>query len=268
MELEKIRYRYFLNTQATQSNRAVLNGVYFSVDAFLLFQNQIQTEQQAYDYAQNALLEIHLLPFQDEFRLKMLHALGQKKEENTQEKSIVLQLRVNLFEKKALEISSNGTAFLSELEKYVFEKLEIHLMQPFSGFFPDTIDKVAVQENHRKQKKQNRLIPFQSLYPFSGTISACVKSDDDVYLLDDLYCMNPACDCNEVTCIAFSFDPSTGKEIVHGGFKYHLLKKTFKILPDFPSKFNAQMWMKTFSENHFIDLPLLFSKRYSFLRSV
>jgi hypothetical protein len=268
MQNKEIFYTFPLNGQTTQAHRILLNGIYYSVESALLFENQIKSLEEARNYLENAILEFKLVRFEDQFRSKMFEALKEKKSEHQQStcEQIAVCVRVNIFEKKITNIEESAKAFADELGKLISGNLAIHLEQPFYSFFPDLLNKQELEDNHKKLKKQKKLVPFQSIYPFCGPIHGVIK-DNQECILDDLYCTNPSCDCNEVACIAISFDSVSGNEIVHGGFKYHLEKKAFKMMTDFPTNYNAQVWLKKFSENHFINLPFLFKSRYDFLRS-
>lgn len=268
MQNKEIFYTFPLNGQTTQAHRILLNGIYYSVESALLFENQIKSLEEAKNYFENAILEFRLVRFEDQFRSKMFEALTEKKFEHQQSASMQMTfcVRVNIFQKKITHIEEIGKPFADQLEKLISGNLAIHLEQPFYSFFPELLSKQELEENYNKVKKQKKLVPFQSVYPFCGPIHGVVK-DNQEFILDDLYCTNPLCDCNEVACIAISFDTVSGNEIVHGGFKYHLEKKSFKMMTDFPTNYNAQVWLKKFSENHFINLPFLFKSRYNFLRS-
>lgn len=268
MQNKEIFYKLPLNAQTTDAHRILLEGTYYSVESALLFENQIKSLEEAKDYLENAILEFKLVRFEDQFRSKMFEALKGKKSEDQESLSngIMISVRVNIFQKKIIHIEEYAKTFTGSLEKLISGNLAIHLEQPFYSLFPSLLNKQELEENHKKLKKQKKLVPFQSVYPFCASIHGLIKDNQEA-ILDDLYCTNPMCDCNEVACIAISFDPVSGNEIVHGGFKYHLEKKAFKMMTDFPTNYNAQVWLKKFSENHFINLPFLFKSRYDFLRS-
>lgn len=269
MQNNEIFYRHPLNAQATQGHRILLDGVYFSVESHLLFENQIKDVLQAKQFLEKAPLELRLERFEDQFRAKMRQALQQKSGETTGDaqslEQMIILVSVDVFQKKIVQIEEKYSHLSVHLEKFISENLAIHLEQPFYSIFPNLVDPQTLKENHAKLKKQKRLVPYHSFYPFSGPIEASIKEDVDC-ILDDLYCTNPSCDCNEVTCIMISFDPQSGNEIVHGGFKYHLEKKSFKVLSDFPTNYNAQQCFKSFSTQHFVELSLLLKSRYQLMR--
>ncbi len=232
-----------------------------------------------------------MTPFKNDFKAKLFsHILGEEKQEES--KIIAFTATVNIFEKKVLDIldireaqgvvnsygntpvnpdetvvvkltNEERTSLLEELQKLVAGSMLPHLREPFLCFFPEFVAN-GWKEKMPKGKNKGALIPFQGLFSYSGSIERLHK--DTLYALDDLYCVTPSCDCNEVNCIVLTFDPHTGKEIVQGGFKYHFEKNTFKNLPDFPAQFNAQEWFKQFSVNQ--PIKLLFENRYHFLRNL
>lgn len=262
--------QFFLpfNAQATEAHRILWNGVYFSLESAFVFEKQIQTLEDARYYLGNACIQFTLTRFEDQFRAKMLGALkwsgGSGEGQNLAAEKISLDASVNVFEKKLIHIPDEFQSLIPALEKLIKGALAPHLIHPFCCFFPELLDDKNLKNELCKLKKQKKLVPFQSVFPFCGTIEAEIKGCD--FILDDLYCTNPQCDCNEVTCVVLSFDPKSGQETTHGGFKYHLQKKSFKMLADFPKNFNAQEWFKKFSQGHFVDLGILFRYRYGFLR--
>lgn len=238
------------------------------------------------------LLVLKLTPFKNQFRAKMLASLADQ--ENIEKSDVVgltvslnieklkvnsiLDIRqittlldaegsgsINTGESQQLKLSESENAELtSALNSLMEGNLQPHLRQPFISFFPELAD-TTWQERLPKRQGKSSLIPFQAIFPYAGSIERSLE--DKIYAIDDLYCVNPECDCNEVTCVVLTFDPKSGKEITHGGFKYNLEKKTFKNIPNFPSNFNSQEWFKQFSKQNPVILPLAFKSRYQFLRS-
>lgn len=286
-----MRFYLPLNLTATEAHRLHWNHQYYSVDGVLLVPQQLTTMDDVQAYARNASVVLKLTPFQNQFRAKMLSRL-QGNNHPTESVVFGVTLSVDITTGKLLEVlnlsqvsanlNEEGDAhldpnksvvvkltdaehneFVTSLQALLETKMRPHLTQPFLSFLPE-LRPSEWRKDLPKQKEKGSLLPFQVPFPFSAHIER--MHQDTSYLLDDMYCVNPACDCNEVTCIILSFDPNSQKEIVHGGFKYHLEKKSFKSMPNFPTQFNAQEWFKQFSTGHVFDLPFLFKSRYDFLR--
>lgn len=281
-----------LNLAATEAHRLHWNQQYYSVEGVLLVPEQLKTAHEIQVYAHKAAVVLKLTPFHNQFRAKMLSRLQEDKK-TTEAIVFGVTLTVDIATAKLLEVNNlsqvsaplneQGEAhlnpnasvvvklsdaehseFMSAVQKLVETKMRAHLEQPFMSFLPE-LRSTNWKKDLPKQKEKGSLLPFQVPFPFSAHIERVHQGT--TYLLDDMYCVNPACDCNEVTCIVLSFDADSQKEIVHGGFKYNLEKKTFKSMPNFPTQFNAQEWFKQFSTGHVFDLPFLFKSRYDFLRN-
>ncbi|KAB8033674.1 hypothetical protein [Fluviispira multicolorata] len=280
-----------LNVGANEANRLFWNEKYFSLEVVLLFPTQMNSEEDVKTYLENATLVLKLTPFKNQFRAKMLASLLEN--ENIEESEIIgltatiniksnklldiLDIRqinttldgegtgsLNAAESKPVDVSdAKKTELIQALQKLAEGNLKPHLQQPFVSFSPEFLDDQWT-ERLPKQKNKSALLPFQAIFPFSGGIERI--HENQMYALDDLYCVNPSCNCNEVTCIVLTFDPNSGKEITHGGFKYNLEKNTFKSLPNFPTQFNSQEWFRQFSKDSSISLQLALKSRYQFLR--
>ncbi|BBH53029.1 hypothetical protein [Fluviispira sanaruensis] len=280
-----------LNVDANEANRLFWNGKYFSLEVVLVYPTQLTTIEEVNSYLENSTLVLKLTPFKNQFRAKMLASLL---EQDIIEKSEIIGLTVSLnilknnildildirktdatldgdgsgslsaSESAKIEVSeSEKAALIESLQKLIEGNLKPHLRQPFTSFVPSFLDEQWT-DRLPKQKNKSALLPFQAVFPFSGSIERVVENQ--MYALDDLYCVNPSCNCNEVTCVVLTFDPHSGKEITHGGFKYNLEKNTYKNIPNFPSQFNAQEWFRQFSKLSSISLPFAFNSRYQFLR--
>lgn len=284
-------YYMQLNLEANEANRLYWNEQYFSVESVLMLPKQVETKDDAYNAAKECTLVVKLTPFKNQFRAKLLASL--KAEESPENAKILgLTLKVDVINLQLIDIldcrslqttldsKGNGNINVSDSEilnltekekqefKSAFEKLahgnlNPHLKQPFISFFPTLADTNWEEKIPPRQKKAS-LVPFQAIFPYAGAIERF--HDKQVFALDDLYCVNPDCDCNEVTCVVLTFDQKSGKEITHGGFKYHFEKKSFKNIPNFPSQFNAQEWFKQFNKLSPFQLSNLFESRYNFLR--
>jgi hypothetical protein len=280
-----------LNLNANEANRIYWNEQYFSVEGVLLFPKQIESVDEALNFAENCTLILKLTPFKNQLRSKMLASLANM--ENTQKSNVIgITVELNITNQTVTKIADsrevhttlneegsgninpqNSHALILSDKEYAELKnaietlmkgnLQSHLRQPFVSFIPDFADE---QWKERLPKKQNKsaLIPYQAAFPFSGNIERMMSNT--VFAMDDLYCVNPQCQCNEVTCIVLTFDPQSGREVTYGGFKYNFEKKSFKNLPNFPNNFNAQEWFKQFSKSFAINLALVFQTRYNFLR--
>ena len=280
-----------LNLKSTEAHRMSWNGQYFNLEGVLYFEDQIQSKEQATEALQKASLVIKMIPFKNEFKAKLFSAIL---EENRAEKSqiIAFTAKINIFEKKVLDIldiqemegsvnahgesplnskestpikltDSERITLTQECQKLVEGSMLVHLREPFVCFFPEFATP-NWKEKLPKNKAKNSLIPFQALFPFAGNFERVYK--DQFYILDDLYCVSPQCECNEVNCLIITLNDETGQEVVVGGFKYHFQKKSFKNRPDVPMQINSQEWFKQFSLNHPVSLAPLFEARYHFLR--
>jgi hypothetical protein len=280
-----------LNVGANEANRLYWNGQYFSLEIVMVFPKQVESKDEMQKNLEECTLVLKLTPFKSQFRAKMLASLANQ--ENIEKSKIIgLTISININTLKVLNIlniceisttlDSDGTGSLNSSESLQIqlnneEKLELmqaiqklsegnllpHLRQPFTSFFPSLVDE-QWQERIPKRQKKSALIPFQAIFPYCGGIERAFEKQ--IYAIDDLYCVNPECDCNEVTCVVLTFDPKSGKEITHGGFKYNFDKKSFKNIPNFPGNFNSQEWFKQFTKLSPIDLTLTFQSRYQFLR--
>lgn len=284
-------YYMQLNLEANEANRLYWNKQYFSVELVLVLPKQLETKDEINNTIEESTLVLKLTPFKNQFRAKLFASLNAEEVfEKTKLIGLTLhfdiknlaltqildcrELETTLDSTGAGNLNSNASQAvnLTEAErsefKIAFEKLaqgnlKPHLRQPFISFLPELAES-NWSESIPPRNKKNSLIPFQAVFPYSGAIERF--HEKQVYALDDLYCINPDCDCNEVTCVVLTFDNKSGKEVTHGGFKYHLEKKTFKNIPNFPSQFNAQEWFKQFNKLSAFQLPNLFESRYQFLR--
>lgn len=280
-----------LNVSANEANRLYWNGQYFSLEIVMLFPKQIESHEDVQENLEECSLILKLTPFKNQFRAKMLASLteqegGEKAKIigltismniNTLKVNQILDTReiqtvldeegsgtINSGESNSLKLSDSEKQELSQaIEKLASGNLLPHLRQPFVSFHPEFADEQWLERIPKRQKK-SALIPFQAVFPYSGGIERFYEKQ--LFAIDDLYCVNPECDCNEVTCVVLTFDPNSGKEITHGGFKYHLEKKVFKNIPNFPSNFNSQEWFKQFNKLNPIQLSFAFESRYQFLR--
>lgn len=282
-----------LNLKATEAHRLSWNGQYFNLEAVLLLDNKIETKEQARQNLEKCSLIVKMNPFKNEFKAKLFsHILGEEKEE--QSNIIAFTVSINIFEKKVLEIldireaqgivnaygnaplnaeesavikltDEERTSLNTEIQKLVEGNMLVHLREPFVSFFPEFATE-SWKERIPKNKSKTSLVPFQGLFPFAGNIERIFK--EDLYVLDDLYCATPSCDCNEVNCIILTIDEQSGQEVIYGGFKYQFDKKSFKNMQDMPSQFNSQEWFKQFNSAQPINLHLLFESRYQFIRKI
>ena len=282
-----------LNLKATEAHRLSWNGQYFNIEAILLLARKIESKEQVKQNLENCSLLIKMNPFKNEFKAKLFsHILAEEKEE--QSNIIAFTVSINIFEIKVLDIldireaqgvvnsygnlplnpnessiikltEDENNSLKKELQKLVEGNMLVHLREPFVSFFPEFISD-SWKDRVPKNKSKTALIPFQGVFPYSGAIERTYK--EELYVLDDLYCAVPTCDCNEVNCIVLTIDPQSGREVVYGGFKYQFEKKIFKNMPDFPSQFNAQEWLKQFNTTQPINLTMLFESRYQFLRKL
>jgi len=279
------------NVSANEANRLYWNEQYFSLEIVMLFPKQIETREDVQNITNDCSLVLKLTPFKNQFRAKMLANLADK-ECDEKANLIGLTISMNIRTLKvnhivdsreiqtSLDKYGSGTIKSGEsnvlnltdaekeelaqaLEKLAQGNLKPHLRQPFVSFEASFLDE---QWAERIPKSQNKspLIPFQAVFPYSGAIERFYEKQ--IFAIDDLYCVSPECDCNEVTCVVLTFDPKSGRRITHGGFKYHLEKKVFKNIPNFPNNFNSQEWFKQFNKLSPVNLLFAFQTRYELLR--
>ena len=251
-----------LNVSANEANRLYWNGQYFSLEIVMIFPKQLESKEDVQNILDSASLVLKLTPFKNQFRAKMLANLADT--ESTEKAKIIgLTISMNLKTLKVIEIQDSREIQTTLNQEGSGGNLLPHLRQPFVSFEDNFLDE-QWQERIPKRQKKSALIPFQAVFPYSGSIERF--HEKQIYAIDDLYCVNPECDCNEVTCVVLTFDPKTGREITHGGFKYHLEKKIFKNIPNFPSNFNSQEWFKQFNKLSPVNLNYAFEARYKLLR--
>ncbi len=280
-----------LNVGANEANRLYWNNQYFSIEIVMVFSKQVETKDEIQKNLEECTLVLKLTPFKSQLRAKMLASLADQ--ENIEKSKIMgLTISINIHSLKISNIldvreifttlDNDGTGSLNASESQQIklnsaEKLELtnaiqrlaegnllpHLRQPFVSFSPSLVD-AQWKERIPKREKKSALIPFQAIFPYSGGIERIFENK--MFALDDLYCVNPECDCNEVTCVVLTFDSKSGREITHGGFKYNFEKKSFKNIQNFPQSFNSQEWFKQFSKLSAINLTMAFQSRYQFLR--
>ena len=280
-----------LNIGANEANRLFWNGHYFSLEIVMVFPKQVESKEEMKKNLEECTLVLKLTPFKNQFRAKMLASLTDQ--ENVEKSKIIgLTVTININSLKILDIldsreisttldsegsgslnavdsqkiqlnSDEKSALVQAIQKLAEGNLLPHLRQPFISFFPTLVDE-QWQERIPKRQKKSALIPFQAIFPYSGGIERTFENN--IYAIDDLYCVNVECDCNEVTCVVLTFDQKSGREITHGGFKYNFDKKSFKNIPNFPGNFNCQEWFKQFNKQNPVNLTLAFQSRYQFLR--
>ncbi|MBX9704096.1 MAG: hypothetical protein K2X39_08070, partial [Silvanigrellaceae bacterium] len=260
---------------SNEALRLYWNRLYYKVDCVLLFPDQLKDSEMIHQAAHHQLIILKLTPFQNEFRAKMLAEInGSSPSEKINVLAITLNidlvtktiheikdirqlttdLQTNIEEQVSFEDDEHNVLTLSTqeqqelihlLDKHLKMNFAKYLNEPFVCFMPELAgDEWKAKLTNIKSGKK-ALVPYQALFPLSGNMTRLYQNK--VYFIDDLYCLNPMCDCQEVTCVILTLDESSNQETVFGGFKYHLQKKTFKIVSDFPSSFNAQQWFKEFS---------------------
>lgn len=257
-----VTYEIPLNLEPTGANRLNSGNKYYSVRAHLQFSEQLKTVEQVNNYLKNALLFVELTPFYDDFRAKMLSQLKEGTEAYPVEK-LQIQLSIDILQKKVLQIHTGKTDLGQILEEAIKTTMSQSLEIPFFTFNNGL---QSYDKSYRKNKhyQENNLTSFSQLFPSTNPIEREFKNKS--FILEDLYCVKKNCDCNNATCIIATFDESSQKEVIFGGFRFDLEKQGFKPLPDLPTQFNAQEWFKKFSANSPFDLSLLLKSRYDFLR--
>ena len=282
-----------LNLQPTEAHRLFWNGQYFNLEAALAFSKQAQTIDELKELLSHAQMVLKLTPFANSFKSKLFAEItGEDRSEPV--KITALTIQFNLFTKKVTSLidiqdiqstidrygmahtnqaNSNLIKLTESEQSELFKTLETlfsgvmssQLNHPFVCFFEELLEK---DWNARvpAQMKRGALLPFQVIFPFAGAIERVYEGRP--FALDDLYCVTADCDCNEANCIVITFDEKANQEVGYAGFKYQFDKKIFKPMADFPNKINAQEWLKQFSVNQLVALPLLFQARYTLLRKL
>ena len=186
-----------LNVSANEANRLYWNGQYFSLEIVMIFPKQLESKEDVQNILDSASLVLKLTPFKNQFRAKMLANLADT--ESTEKAKIIgLTISMNLKTLKVIEIQDSreiqttlnqegsGTINTGEsisLKLTETEKLELsqsieklasgnllpHLRQPFVSFEDNFLDE-QWQERIPKRQKKSALIPFQAVFPYSGSI--------------------------------------------------------------------------------------------------
>ena len=283
-------YTFELLTRTTENHRITWNQNYYTARTSLLSKNQLKNSEEVHQYMENITLLIELFEFKSEFRSKLFSFLKDSTQENSEQKVPIFHifLTYNLTTKKLQNILEvfhyeghlNSETFdVSDLKKlnatlsdeeikslgevlqpYLSIEINSHFDEIFGPFLPHHFTKETVHK-HRSQNPKT-LFPYLNHYRLSP--QPYTLQQDNYYILNDMYCCDPHCDCNEVNCFIQNF--SEEKENTLGAFRYNFTKQNFKPLSEFPNKLNFKEWFKKFNETSIIDLDLLLTARYSALR--
>lgn len=281
-----------LNIGKDDTFRMTWKGRLFKAKGALVLPRKLTTQTDVEEVLDSAQMVIKLQEFSGALREKMLAALSPEKSSQHLETQVYgLVVRVNIKTAQLTHIedlrSVKGTNggeqadFMSDAAQVIEltseEKIELGkaintsltasvleaLRHPFVSFHPQLSE--TWKEQNLKGIQQDKLVPFQMLFPNSQPIERFV--DGERFVIDDLYCTNPTCACTDVTCVVLKLDPTSGQEVAWGGFKWASDNEKFKVLPQFSSKFNAAEWFKQFDKASGFDLKMLLSSRQKFMRN-
>lgn len=265
---------------------------FFTARGALVLPRKITTELDAQEILESTQLVVKLTEFKDALRSKLLAALAPQQDEKKPGAEIfgaVLQVNIKTGKVTAVddlrrthaEGGSESANFMADVAEVlapsdaerdelivsfnraltapVLEALR-QTFVPFSEEFSD-----AWKQQDLRSIQPDKLVPFQMLFPNGQPIERFV--DGERYVIDDLYCTNPSCNCTDVTCVVLKMLPASGTEVAWGGFKWNIEADKFRPLPQFSNKFNASEWFKQFNADSAIDLKLLLSSRQKFMRT-
>jgi len=265
---------------------------FFTARGALVLPRKITTELDAQEILESTQLVVKLAEFKDALRSKLLAALAPQNEGKTAAAEIFgVVLQVNIKTGKVVAVddlrrtqSEGGSEsadfmaadaevitlsdaardeLISSFNRALTAPVLEALRQTFVPFSEDISD--AWKQQDLRSIQPDKLVPFQMLFPNGQPIERFV--DGERYVIDDLYCTNPTCNCTDVTCVVLKMLPASGTEVAWGGFKWNIEADKFRPLPQFSNKFNASEWFKQFNAASAIDLKLLLSSRQKFMRT-
>ncbi|MEN9810246.1 MAG: hypothetical protein RLZZ488_1813 [Pseudomonadota bacterium] len=265
---------------------------FFTARGALVLPRKITTELDAQEILESTQLVVKLAEFKDALRNKLLAALAPQNEEKKSVAEIfgvVLQVNIKTGRMTAVddlrrtqaEGGGESADFMADdaevlaLSDAERDELIVSfnraltapvleaLRQTFVPFSEEISD--AWKQQDLRSIQPDKLVPFQMLFPNGQPIERFV--DGERYVIDDLYCTNPSCNCTDVTCVVLKMLPASGTEVAWGGFKWNIEADKFRPLPQFSNKFNASEWFKQFNAASAIDLKLLLSSRQKFMRT-
>ncbi|NBO39465.1 hypothetical protein EBU99_12880 [bacterium] len=266
------------------------NRLYQCKSAFVL-PRKITTQIDVDEVVESAQIVLKLSEFAGALRSKMLSLLSDKPQSSENKSELIgLVIRVNIKSGKTLFIEDARRAFVDSpnatvdfmspsaltiplddaarddlirsLDKSLTAPVLEALRQPFVAFLPTLSESWKNQQLETIQA--DKLVPFQMLFPSAQPIERF--SDGERFIIDDLYCTNPTCNCTDITCVVLKTMNTTGQEVAWGGFKWSVETEKFKPLPQFSNKFNAGEWFKQFDKSSAVDLKFLLRARQTFMR--
>lgn len=281
-----------LNIGKDDTFRIAWKNRYYQAKGALVLPRKITTTFDAAEILESTQLVLKLTEFKTALRSKILATLSDSSAgAQTQSEVFGLIVQVNIktgklnsIEDARKAVSANPSEnidFLSDAAQVLnlsdAEREELAksinasftptvleaLRQPFIAFAPEL--STTWKEQDLKSIQADKLVPFQMLFPNGQPIERFV--DGERYVIDDLYCTNPSCNCTDVTCVVLKLLPASGTEVAWGGFKWNIESDKFRPLPQFSNKFNASEWFKQFNAASAFDLKLLLSSRQKFMRS-
>ena len=283
----------------TSEPRVTWDGCYYNVSSALCLK-KANTSQEVDNAMEDALLVCKLVPFKENLRSKMLSMLAEpaatfSAEKSQQAKAWALVAHVNLHTLQVTAIRDVRTAPVSVNDKHVLgfdavtadfvtlspaqetslqavfqtylaEKLHLPIEEFFAPFLQE---KNALSNDFWKDRSHN--LNLKHLFPYAEAFSLAFPNEyftqTEAFVMEDLYCLNPSCDCKAVTCVISQINDPSGHPVTVAGFRYNFESKKFTPMNEIPGKYNASELFKRFSRNSSISLDVLFEKRYDFLRN-
>lgn len=282
-----------LNIGKDDSFRVSWNNRFFVAKGAIVLPKRILNDNDAQEVLKESQFVLKLTEFKSSLRSKLLSSLANKNpaESATDSEVFGFVMKINITEgrveciedarKTITRGSTESVNFLGDsaepltlnddernsllgaVNKALTAQILEAVRQPFVPFASALSE--SWKERDLKSIQADKLVPYQMLFPNSQPIERFV--DGERYVIDDLYCTNPACSCTDVTCVVLKFLPSSGTEVAWGGFKWNIESDKFRPLPQFTHKFNASEWFKQFSTTSAFDLKLLLSRRQAFMRT-
>ena len=136
---------------------------------------------------------------------------------------------------------------------------------PFAGFHKEWLPKLGAQQLSDKY-----------LFSYSKILSAAPPLLEEIqnkerrmFALDDLYCLNTACPCTDVTCLVRETSPAAhAPPVIVAGFRWNTNTKKLKPIEHLDIKCNPSYWFNRFEQSSFLPLSFLLRYRHETLRSL
>lgn len=270
---------------SAESARFTWDGVYFNTQGVLYFPEKIKDADAVLQRASHLDFILRLVPFDTQFRSRMLAALGNAGQSTSTAKSYGIAATADVRAGKIVSVGevreqavtverggfkpvnpgsetlvelddSKRAALQKSLESYFKSSILSYAREVFAPFITDDAWKARPLDEFRKG-----LIPFSAVFP--GAVPVERTHSGKTYFLEDHYSTLDS----TVTCIIFEDDPESEQDVAWGGFKYDCDTRKLKVMNEFPSKYNAQEWLKQFDQHSPFSLDMLFAARANFVRT-